>query len=174
MGSQQQLSVCQLYHCIYTSNSRECTESLGKPCSCIQFIKSIFYCKSRENPYQYYKSRENLYQVLQVTLIVFEHAVRSKVRRIHLVNHYHHTCSTKILYARKNIIYLLLLALLLVLHIHNNTDGNKLVIFSDIALYGGDTYECRTCETPRPKKIHVPQHAHCRWADTTVLNYPVY
>ena len=27
-------------------------------------------------------------------------------------------------------------------------------------------------ENPRPKKI--PQHAHCRWADTAVLNYPVY
>ena len=34
-------------------------ESMGKPCSCMQFTKSrIFYCKSRENPYQYYKSRE--------------------------------------------------------------------------------------------------------------------
>ena len=38
-------------------------ESMGKPCSCTQFIKSrIFYCKSRENPYQYCKSRENPYQ----------------------------------------------------------------------------------------------------------------
>ena len=43
-------------------------ESMGKPCSCTQFIKSrIFYYKSRENPYQYCKSRENPYQVLQVT-----------------------------------------------------------------------------------------------------------
>ena len=43
-------------------------ESMGKPCSCTQFIKSrIFYYKSRDNPYQYYKSRENPYQVLQVT-----------------------------------------------------------------------------------------------------------
>ena len=43
-------------------------ESMGKPCSCTQFIKScIFYSKSRENPYQYCKSRENPYQVLQVT-----------------------------------------------------------------------------------------------------------
>ena len=38
-------------------------ESVGKPCSCMQFIKSrIFYCKSRENPYQYCKSRKNPYQ----------------------------------------------------------------------------------------------------------------
>ena len=35
---------------------------------------------------------------------------------------------------------LLSLALLLVLHTHNNTDNNKLVIFSSIALYYGDTY----------------------------------
>ena len=35
-------------------------ESMGKPCSCMQFIKSrILYNKSRENPYQ----------VLQVTCV---------------------------------------------------------------------------------------------------------
>ena len=34
---------------------------------------------------------------------------------------------------------LLPLALLLVLHTHNNTDGNKLVIFSGVVLYYGDT-----------------------------------
>ena len=32
------------------------------------------------------------------------------------------------------------LALLLVVHTRNNTDDNKLVIFSGIALYYGDTY----------------------------------
>ena len=37
-------------------------------------------------------------------------------------------------YTRKNITCLLLLALLLVLHTCNNTDGNKLVIFSGMAL----------------------------------------
>ena len=58
-------------------------ESMGKPCSCMQFIKSrIFYCKSCENPYQYYKSRENPYQVLQVTHAVSERAMKSKVRMI--------------------------------------------------------------------------------------------
>ena len=58
-------------------------ESMGKPCSCMQFIKSrIFYCKSRENPYQYYKSRENPYQVLQVTRAASEHTMKSKVRMI--------------------------------------------------------------------------------------------
>ena len=43
----------------HTSNSRECMGSLAAACS-------IFYCKSCENPYQYYKSRGNPYQVLQV------------------------------------------------------------------------------------------------------------
>ena len=43
-------------------------EMMWKPCSCMEFIKGrIFYCKVRENQYQYYKSRENLYQVLHVT-----------------------------------------------------------------------------------------------------------
>ena len=32
------------------------------------------------------------------------------------------------------------IALLLVLHTRNNTDGKKLMIFSGIALYYGDTY----------------------------------
>ena len=39
----------------------------------------------------------------------------------------------------KSITCLLPLALLLVLQTHNNTDGNKFVIFSSIALYYGDT-----------------------------------
>ena len=43
-------------------------------------------------------------------------------------------------YTRKNITRLLPLALLVVVRTRNNTDGNKLVIFSCIALYYGDTY----------------------------------
>ena len=43
-------------------------------------------------------------------------------------------------YTGKNITRLLPLALLLVLRTCTNTDGNKLVIFSGIALYYGDTY----------------------------------
>ena len=43
-------------------------------------------------------------------------------------------------YTGKNITRLLPLALLLVLRTRNNTDGSKLVIFSGIALYYGDTY----------------------------------
>ena len=58
-------------------------ESMGKPCSCMQCIKSrIFYCKSRKNLYQYYKSRENPYQVLQVTRTASERAMKSKDRMI--------------------------------------------------------------------------------------------
>ena len=49
---------------------------------------------------------------------------------------YHH--STRLY--RKNITRLLPLALLLVLRTRNNTDSNKLVTFSVIALYYGDTY----------------------------------
>ena len=43
-------------------------------------------------------------------------------------------------YTGKNITRLLPLALLLVLRTRNNTDGNKLVIFSAIASYYGDNY----------------------------------
>ena len=43
-------------------------------------------------------------------------------------------------YTRKSIARLLPLALLLVLRTCNNTDGNKLMIFSGIALYYDDTY----------------------------------
>ena len=43
-------------------------------------------------------------------------------------------------YTGKNIPRLLPLALLLVLRTRNNIDGNKLVIFSGIASYCGDTY----------------------------------
>ena len=54
-------------------------ESMGKPCSCTQFIKCrIFYSKSRENPYQ----------VLQVTCAAYDHAMKSEVR---MINYYHHS-----------------------------------------------------------------------------------
>ena len=43
-------------------------------------------------------------------------------------------------YTGKNTTSLLPLALLLMLRTRNNTDGNKLVIFSGIASYYGDNY----------------------------------
>ena len=46
------------------------------------YKSGIFYYKSRENLYQYCKSRENPYQVLQVTCVVSERAMKSKVRMI--------------------------------------------------------------------------------------------
>ena len=118
---------------------------MGKPCSCTQFIKSrIFYCKSRENPYQYCKSRENPYQVLQVTRESVS-GTTSHVRCVWTCNEIEGSYDKIIItivpsYTGKNITHLLPLALLLVLRTRNNTDGNKLVIFSGIALYYGDNY----------------------------------
>ena len=55
-------------------------ESMGKPCSCTQFLKSrIFYYKSCENPYQYCKSP---CQVLQVTCTASERPMKLKVHMI--------------------------------------------------------------------------------------------
>ena len=48
-------------------------EAMGKPCSCMQFIRSRIF---------YYNPRENLYQVLQVTCAVSECAMKSKVHMI--------------------------------------------------------------------------------------------
>ena len=80
---------------------------------------------------RYYKSRENPYQVLQVTCAASEHAMGSYDKIIITIVP---SCTGE------NITRLLPLALLLVLHTRNNTDGNKLVIFSGIALYYGDNY----------------------------------
>ena len=80
----------------------------------------------------YYKSHENPYQVLQVTCTVSARAMKSKVHT------YDKIIITIVL--RKNITRLFPLTLLLMLYTHNNTDGNKLVIFLGIAWYYGDTY----------------------------------
>ena len=93
----------------------------------------FFYCKSRENPYQYYKSHENPYQVLQVTHAASERPMKSKVRMKIII-------TIVPSYTGKNITHVLPLALLLVLCTRNNTDGNKLVIFSGIAWCYGDNY----------------------------------
>ena len=86
-------------------------ESMGKPCSCMQFIKSrILYYKSHESLYQYCKSC-----ALRLNI--------QRNRRFVWWNHYHH--STK-LYRKQ-------------LCTRNNTDGNKLMIFSSTPLYYGDT-----------------------------------
>ena len=72
-----------------------------------------------------YKSHENPYQVLQVTSAASEHAMKLKARMI---------ITIVPSYTGKNITSLLPLALLLVLRTRNNTDSNKLMIFSSIAL----------------------------------------
>ena len=51
-----------------------------------------------------------------------------------IISHYHHRVPS---YTEKNITRMLPLALLLMLHTSNNTDGSKLVIFSGIASYYG-------------------------------------
>ena len=111
-------------------------ESMGKPCSCMQFIKScIFYCKSRESRYQ---SRENPYQVLQVTRTGSERAMKLKDKII---------ITIVPSYTGKNITSLLPLTLLLVLRTRYNKDSNKLVIFYSIAWYYGDDYNYITAST---------------------------
>ena len=82
----------------------------------------IFYYKSR-------KSHENTYQVQQVTCAASECAMKSKVRYDKII------ITILPSYTGKNITRLLPLAFLYVLRTCNNTDGNKLVIFSSIALY---------------------------------------
>ena len=99
-------------------------ESMRKPCRYSQLIKTcILYYKSHENLYQILQSHD-LYQVLQVTCAMPEHAMSSYDKII---------ITIVPSYTEKNITRLLPLALLLVLHTHNNTDSNKLV-------YYGDTY----------------------------------
>ena len=96
-------------------------ESIGKPCSCIEFIKNIFYCKSRarENPYLY-KSRD------QGILYLYFMYCESRALRA-MIKSFITTVATK-LYRKQYHSFVLLLALLPVLRTHNNTDSNKLVV----------------------------------------------
>ena len=57
-------------------------------------------------------------------------------------------------YTGKNITRLLPLASLLVLCTRNSTDGNKLRIFSSIALYYGDTYIVTYCTQSDTDTVH--------------------
>ena len=80
-------------------------------------------------------SHDNPYQVLQVTFICNE--IEGSYDKI--------VITIVQWYTGKNIPCLLLLALLLVRSTSNNTDGYKLVIFSGIALYYGDTSILTSC-----------------------------
>ena len=84
------LPFCNLLSIIICLTHTDIWESIGKPCSCIQFLKSRIFCykshenlyqcyKSRENPYQYYKSCENPYQILQVMWAAFGCAMKLNV-----------------------------------------------------------------------------------------------
>ena len=110
-------------------------ESMGKPCSCMQFIykKPSFLLQVSENVYQYCKSCKNPYQVLQVTCIRFnvQWGLYDKI----II-----TISTKLYQKKYHSFVAVGIVTLVTLHTHNNTDGNKLMIFSGIALYYGDTY----------------------------------
>ena len=105
----------------------------------------FFFCyKSRENPYQYCESRENPYPVLQVTRESVS-GTTSHMRCVWTCNEIEGSYDKIVItivpsYTGKNITRLLPLALLLVLRTRNNTDGNKLVVFSGIASYYGDNY----------------------------------
>ena len=97
-------------------------ESMGKPCSCTKFIKSHIF-------------------LLQVTRESVSGTTSHMRTSECAMGSYDKIVITIVpSYAEKNITSLFPLALLLVLHTRNNTDGNKLVIFSGIALYCGDTY----------------------------------
>ena len=110
-------------------------ESMGKPCSCMQFIKRCNFLL---------QVTWELVSVLQVTQesvsgTTSHRHVSERNWRFMWWNHYH--LSTKLhVYGKMSLDNLLLLALLLVLHTHNDTDSNKHVILSGIALYCGDNY----------------------------------
>ena len=94
----------------------------------MQIINSrIFYYKLCKNPSQYYKSHENSYQCYKS----HENSYQCYKSCVPCDGSY-----DKIIITTR----LLPLALLFVLRARNNTDGNKLVIFSGIAFYYGDTY----------------------------------
>ena len=108
-------------------------ESVEKPCSCVQFLKSDFYYKSCENPYQYTShTRIHISTTLNNVHIWTCNEIRSSDNKIII--------TIVPSYTERKITCLLLLALLPMLHSHNNTDRNKLMMFFGITLYYGDTH----------------------------------
>ena len=74
-------------HYYHTSNSCECKGVNGEALQLHSVYKKLyFYCKSRENLYQYYKSHKNPHQVLQVMCSASECAMKSKVRMIKVLS----------------------------------------------------------------------------------------
>ena len=162
---------------------------MGKPCSCTQFRKAVFftvslakisirYCKSCEKPYQYYKrisiryckSCEKPHQYYKRICIRY-----CKSNALHLNMQWNRRFKSPQYQAIPEKIYSLLpLALLLVLRTCNNTDGNKLVISSTIALYYGDTVP-----SPSPPLIADSikkwrfSHEHSMWCNDQKGNFRV-
>ena len=108
--------------------------SVCKPCSCVQFIKAVIFTASHARTH-------TILQVTQKSVSGTASHVRSAWLCNEIKGSYDNIIITIVQsYTGKNITRLLPLALLLVLRIRNNTDGYKLVIFSSIAFYYGDTY----------------------------------
>ena len=109
-----------LWYHYHTSNSRNVWESMGKLCSCMQFIKSSIFLLQ--------DTWESVSGTASHACCVWTcNEIKGSYDKIII--------TTVPSYTR-----LLPLALLLVLRTHNNTDGNKLVIFSSVKLYYGDNY----------------------------------
>ena len=122
----------QLYH---TSHSRECMGVNGEALQ----LHTVY-----KKPYFLLQVTRESVSVLQVTWESVS-GTASHARCIWTCNEIEGSYDKIIItivpsYTGKNITHLLPLALLLVLHTRNNTDGNKLVIFSGIASYYGDNY----------------------------------
>ena len=116
MSVQHHLAVITILIIIHHTNVQK---SMGKPCS----WSYISYCKSQRI-------------CISTTSYACYVWTYNKIRGLY----YEITIIIVPSYTGKNITRLLPLALLLVLRTRNNTDGNKLVIFSGIASYNGDNY----------------------------------
>ena len=128
-------------HCIYhTSNSRECIGVNGESLQ----LHAVY-----KKPYFLLQVTRESVSVLQVTWESVS-GTASHTRCVWTCNEIESSYDKIIItivpsYTRKNITRLLPLAMLLVLCTCNNTDGNKLVIFSGIASYYGDNYIWSWC-----------------------------
>ena len=122
-GSKDRWFIRHWIECFIIRLTQMYVSQWGSLAATSSFWKAVFFTASHARiRIRYYKSR-----VLHLNV--------QWNQRFVWLNHYHH--STK-KYREKN--HSLPLAFLLMLHTHNNTDGNKLVIFSGIASYYGDNY----------------------------------
>ena len=126
---------------------------MGKPCSCMQFIKfTASHVKIRISTTSHTRIRISTTSHVRIL-------IRYCKSRKEIEGSYDKIVITIVpSYTGKIITCLLPLALLLVLRTRKNTDGNKLMIFSGIAWYYGDNYIVTKCGCyAGHKSIH---HAH--------------